>query len=70
MKFAVAVMLTGSIFMLRMTICLVTKLFHRNKDLDSFFFSSIELNSLLLFFVLPLSFFWYVLKMFLAVWLC
>ena len=52
-------------FFLRMTIFQVTKFFHRIKDLYvPTFLLSIELNSLLLFFVLPLSFFGMFLKRF------
>ena len=56
-------MLTGLIFILRMTICQVTKLFHRNKDLYLLFSPRLRLILCSYFSVLPLSFFWYVFKM-------
>ena len=70
LKFAAALMLTGLIFILRMTICLMTKLFRRNKDLYLLFSPRLSLILCCCFFVLRLSCFGYVFKMFLAVWLC
>ena len=49
-----------------MTICQVTTLFHRNKDLYLFFSPRLSLI-LSCFYALRLSFFWYVFKMLLAV---
>ena len=68
LQFAAAVMLTGLIFILRMTIGQVTKLLYRNKDLYLVFSTQLSLI-LCCFYVLRLSFFWYVFKMLLAVWL-
>ena len=45
LQFAAAVMLIGLIFILRMTICQVTKLFHRNKDLDLLFSPRLSLKA-------------------------
>ena len=50
-------MLTGLIFMLKMTICQVTKLFHRIKDLYLLFSPRLSLIVCCCFFVLRLSFF-------------
>ena len=38
LQFATVLMLAGLIFILRTTFCLVTKLFHRNQDLDLLFY--------------------------------
>ena len=66
-------MLTGLIFILRMTICQVTKHFHRNKDLYLLFSPRLSLIVCCCFFVFRLictcSVFWYVFEMFLAIWL-
>ena len=69
LQFAAAVMLTGLLFNLQMTTGQVTKLLNRNKDL--YFVFSPRLSSILCccFYVSRLSFFWYVFKMLLAVWL-
>ena len=57
MQFAAALMLTGLIFILKMTICQVTKLFHRNKDLYLVFSPELSLIFYCCFYVLPLRFF-------------
>ena len=69
LQFAAAVMLTGLIFILRMTIGQVTKLLYRNKDLYLVFSPRLSLILCCCFYVLRLSIFWYVFKMLLAVWL-
>ena len=69
LQFAAAVMLTGLISILRMTIGQVTKLLYRNKDLYLVFSTQLSLILCCCFYVLRLSFFWYVFKMLLAVWL-
>ena len=69
-QFAAALMMTGLIFILRMTICQVTKFFYRNKGLYLLFSLILSLILCCCFSVLHLSFFRNVFKMFLAVWLC
>ena len=58
LQFTATVMLTGLIFILRMTICQVTKLFHRKQRFVFTFLSSIELDSLL-FFCFAFKLFWH-----------
>ena len=50
-------MLTGLIFILRMTICQVTKLFHRNEDLYLLFSSRLSLIVCCCFFCFSLKLF-------------
>ena len=69
LQFAAALMLTGLIFILRMTICQVTKLFHRNKGLYLLFSFPLSLILCCCFSALPLNFFGIFLKRFLALWL-
>ena len=53
LQFAAAVMLTGLIFILRMTICQVTKLFHRKQDLYLLFSPRLSLILCCCFSALP-----------------